>query len=154
MAARAIIAAVQQRFNGFSFTGKPAVLYFGKPPTKNPDGSAVSLPIAELFDEGGPNKSTGGLWNLIHQNLRIEVYSDDTTSLKNIELGLKFNGGAVDAGAGFHHATTLPFDSTVQFMAMYLLEEPTTEFQDDRSYQALRVYKLTMRFCVECLYVG
>jgi hypothetical protein len=46
-------------------------------------------------------------------------------------------------------ALTLPFYSTINFMAMYLLDDPKIEYQPDRSAGATRVYRLTQRYAVE-----
>jgi len=154
MAERSIIEAVQARYAGLGFAGKPADLWYGDPPVKRADGTAVQLPLAQLYDDGGSTEAVGGLYDLIRQRMRIEVYVESMTAAKTIELGLKYNGGAHDGGVGFHFADGLPFDASILFMAMYMTDESQFEFQPDRSAGANRVYLLTMKFVVEAMFRG
>lgn len=149
MASSNVLNAVCEKYDGFSFTPRPANCWLGETPSKIPAGTASNLPTLEVFDEGGDNRATGGKSYIAHTNLRFECFHSDLAALEVISLGLQFNGGAIDAGLGFHLTLSLPFDSTINLMAMYLLEDPRIEFQPDRSAGALRVYKLTQRYAVQ-----
>lgn len=155
MPSREIVAAIIERFNTFAYSGKPLDLWTGVVPTKRADGSAVDLPVAVIFDDGGSNDTTYEHSFLTTKNVRITVAAVTKTACINAVLGILFNGGGPADGLGLHFAASLPFAANSYVLKhMRLTNDWKAEELKDRSGNALRVWGAYLNFEVIAQYTG
>lgn len=145
--AASVIAAVLERYDTFAITST-AVIYFDEAPARAAAGHVVEAPYVVLKDDGTtPDYDLHG--NVIGETtlLRFEVYGDSLAQVDAISVGIRWNGGAVDAGLGMDHADSLTVTAQT-FGGMF--HEREQRFQETaRGVNAGLIFRNTMRYRVQ-----
>lgn len=138
-----IIESVIEKYDSLT-ASKPKYLYWDYLPVKNPDGTAVGLPII-MFRDGGSSQ------NITFAKVTTEVYKfrffaydvtyDDSRSIFNTVM---FNGEDPQNLAGFAYCTTFPVPTGYRFEQCTVLEEArTSQVVDKRTNTAVNCYMTT-----------
>lgn len=113
--AASVIAAVLDRYDTFT-VASTATAYFDEAPARD-------APYVVVKDDG--TEPTPDFKNnpIETTRLRFEVYGTTLTQADAVALGIRFNGGALDGGAGFDRASTLSVTNQTLLSARWLSEQ-------------------------------
>jgi hypothetical protein len=119
--ADSIIAAIQAKYTAITtYSGKPAVLWFGVVRPKNPDGTAVAFPFVRFYHLGTSHFSTQSHGGFETHKYRFEAYAETPQGAELVHDRTMYNGFAPDAAGangGFHYATSLDLPTKYSFMS-------------------------------------
>ncbi len=146
MSTTSVIGAVMDRYDTFTFTGKPS-LYFDKAPNRTALDTPTTLPYVILKDKG-----TEPLYDFEHNveettKLDFEVWALSLATADAIAYGIHFNGGAINAGLGMDFADTLA-TLTGQTLKEMVWERERRSQEDPRNQSASLAFKILMSYHV------
>ena len=116
--ADSVIGAVIAKWAGLSFPGKPGTLWFGSQgvPLRNPDGTAVTLPTAQLVHHGTTPEYDTEYNPLEVTRFTFTVRAVTLAEAQSVAAGIRYNGGAVNARLGYDFGTLTLTGQTLKSM--------------------------------------
>ena len=146
-----VIAAVLARYETFT-VNSTAKIWFYEAPERDGSGAAVVPPYVVLQDDGTTPEYDFEYNPIETTRLRFEVYATSLASADAIAQGIRYNGGAVNAGSGMDFAASLTVTNQV-YKAM--VRESEQRFQEpQRGADASRVFRVRLVYKVETLRTG
>lgn len=146
MASASVIGACIERHDGFTYSPKPA-LYFGEAPYRDGSGNAVVPPYIVIPDAATTPEHQFEYRPYETTRLTFRVYALGLALADAIVLGIRFNGGAVDAGAGMDFAASLPL--TGQTLKAMVWEGERRFVENARDGTSTDVYRVDVNYRVE-----
>lgn len=150
MSSASVVGAVVERYAGFA-VASTAPLYFGEAPLRNAAGAAVVPPYVVLVDDGTQVGYDLELNPFETTHLRFEVLAPTLAQADAIAAGIRLNGQPVAAGAGMDFCEMGTGLDLIGLSLKTMFRESERRSQEpDRGADAKPVYRVSMRYVVEC----
>lgn len=120
--AATVIGAAIVKWDALSFSGKPDDLWFDGVPLKTAT-TVVSLPTVELVHNGTTPDYDFEYNPIETTEMMFVVRGVARETVAAIVSGIRFNGGAVTAGAGFDFGTLTVTGQTLKSMKLERVQE-------------------------------
>ena len=147
--ASSTIGAIIARYNALTFATKPSKLWLGPDGVPLRDGTTtVSLPTVELEDEGTTVEYDFEENPLETTNFTFTIRAVTLAAADTIASGLRHDGGAITAGAGFDFCTLTITGQTSKEVVR--LSERRSRVSDVRDPEGKPVHQIEMRYRAQC----
>ena len=145
MASVSAIGALQDLYDTLSFATKPAKLWVDGVPIKD-STTATNLPTAELLDLGMTVDYDFEQHPIEKTTVNVIIRATTLFAADTIAAGIRYNGSAPTANAGFDFATLATFPLTGQTLleCMRVGEQRNREPYDSKTGDP--VYRVTMTY--------
>lgn len=135
-----IIESVLEKYASLTAT-KPKYLYWDYIPVKNPDGTALSLPIVAFYDAGSTQSITFAKVTTEVYKFRFVAYDTTFQASRSIFNTVMFNNENPQNLAGFAYCTTFPVPTGYRFEQCIVIDEAkTSRVIDKRTDTAINCY--------------
>lgn len=141
-----VIAGVITRYETFTINST-AKIWFHKAPERDGSGAAVVPPYVVLQDDGTTPEYDFEFNPIETTRLRFEVYAATLAAADAIAAGIRYNGGAINAGSGMDFASAMTLTGQT---LKEMVRESEQRFQEpQRGVTAGFVFRVRMAYKVE-----
>lgn len=144
--ANSVVGSVITKWSSLAFSGKPAKLWFDGVPLR--DGAVtVDLPTVELVDNGTAPEYDFEYNPIETTEITFVVRATTLAEADSIAAGIRYNGGAVNAGLGYDFGTLTITGQRV--MKIERTREQRSRETSDRGPEALPIHRIDLDYSVQ-----